>query len=279
MADPSFAWTRECTLIRAVSPFYQNFLHDGRSWFKSTAPDVHLAAFGKHPGWNDHMEDIGLETESLLTAKRLLYLEGIAANISAGTWEQCESTRLPNFNHVFCWQRGDQYLLGRMWSSRDGKGRSHFPMILCAHIVGTPAPLADDVRQCLEEIRRQCIETVSAEAVRGVINEGLRVLRQLPREIDSTVVCQDLAIGDLPELADFHRGRFRARKNPPSRVLRTKATTRKLNSWITAFRERLDPDAPFLLVMPLHDNATWLDLIAGEPTPQDFISLRTAGPG
>ena len=280
MADPSIARTRVWTLIAAVSPFYQNFLHDGLAWFKSASPSVHLGAFGKHPGWNDHMDDIGLETESILTAKRLLYLQGIAANISAGTWEQCEeSKRLPTFDHVFRWQRGDQYLLGRMWSSRDGKGRTHFPMILCAHIAGKPAPRAEDVRQCLEAMRRQCLETVSAGTVREVLAEGLRSLRGLPWENDRVVEFQDLAIGDLPEFIEFHSGRFRPRRNPPSRVLRANATTRDLNRWTAAIRERLDPDAPILLIMPLHEQATWLDIIAGEPTPEDLMSLRIIGPG
>lgn len=261
--------------MAAVSPFYQYFLHDGLAWFTSAPPSVHLGAFGKHPGWNDHMDDIGLDTDSILTAKRLLYLQGIAANVSAGTWEQCEeSKRLPNFNHVFRWQRGDQYLLGRMWSSRDGKGRAHFPMILCAHIAGTPAPRAEDVRQCLEKIRHQCLETVSAETVRAVLAEGLRSLRGLPPETGGVVEFQDLAIGDLPEFIEFHPGRFRPRRNPPSRVLRANATPRDLNRWMAAVRERLDPDAPILLVMPLQEQATWLDLIAGEPTPEDLMSLR-----
>ncbi len=86
-------------------------------------------------------------------------------------------------------------------------------------------------------------------------------------------------IGDLPEFIEFHRGRFHPRRNPPSRLLRAKAMTRDLTRWMVAVRERLDPDAPVLLVMPLHDEATWLDLIAGEPTSEDLISLRTIGRG
>ncbi len=278
MANPSLAWTRACTLIGAVSPFYQNFLHDGRAWFKSATPSVHLGAFGKHPGWNDHMEDIGLDTDSLLTAKRLLYLQGIAANVSAGTWEQCEeSSRLPTFNHVFYWERGDQYLLGRMWSSRDGKGRGHYPMVLCAHIAGKPAPCAEDVGQCLEQIHHRCLETVSSGTVRNSLAEGLRAMRQLPRETGCDFEGEDLDIGDLPEFGEFHRGRFRPRRNPPSRLLRAEARTRDLNRWMAAVRKRLDPDAPILLIMPLHEEATWLDLIAGEPTPEDLVSLRMVG--
>ena len=28
-------------------------------------PSIKLAAFGKHPGWMDHMEELGLETSAL----------------------------------------------------------------------------------------------------------------------------------------------------------------------------------------------------------------------
>ena len=30
-----------------------------------TEPAANLAAFGKHPGWNDHLDDLGLDTDLL----------------------------------------------------------------------------------------------------------------------------------------------------------------------------------------------------------------------
>ena len=32
--------------------------------------------------------------------------------------------RLPGFKHTFVWKRGEMLLLGKMWASSDGKGRS-----------------------------------------------------------------------------------------------------------------------------------------------------------
>jgi hypothetical protein len=52
------------------------------------APAVYLAAFGKHPGWNDHLDDLGLDTQPLINAKRLLYLQGISQNIDSGAWDK-----------------------------------------------------------------------------------------------------------------------------------------------------------------------------------------------
>ena len=54
---------------------------------------VILAGFGKHPAWDDHIDDIGLETESLVIAKRVIYSEGIASQISSGAWNQLENSR------------------------------------------------------------------------------------------------------------------------------------------------------------------------------------------
>ena len=56
-----------------MSDFYKKFLlEDVRKLGTSSARQIFLGAFGKHPGWDDHVEDLGLETESLIYAKTLL---------------------------------------------------------------------------------------------------------------------------------------------------------------------------------------------------------------
>src|SRR5215469_9189084 len=110
------------------------------------APALYLAAFGKHPGWNDHIDDLGLDTDDLITAKRLLYVQGINQNIDAGAWENLDpDKRLDAFRHDFLWHmkgtgsgEGDSLIAGRMWSSVDGKGRDKYPMVLCAGTVDLP---------------------------------------------------------------------------------------------------------------------------------------------
>src|SRR5947208_3276593 len=54
-------------------------------------PALYLAAFGKHPGWNDHLDDLGLDTDALINAKRLLYIQGISQNIDSGAWDKLEA--------------------------------------------------------------------------------------------------------------------------------------------------------------------------------------------
>ena len=121
-----------------MSEFYKKFLlEDPRRLGTGSGRQVFLAAFGKHPGWDDHIsEDLGLETESLLMVKNLLYLQGIGGQIDRGEWDKLEPhQQVSGFKHIFVWQRGDQRIIGRMWSSSDGKGRTRYPMIVCAHCV------------------------------------------------------------------------------------------------------------------------------------------------
>ncbi len=266
-----------------MNAFYKSFLRDGLGWLRSGGPRVHLAAFGKHPGWDDHMDDLGLETPSLVTFKRLLYLEGIAGNLATGAWEQLDdAARLRGFNHLFRWQRGDQFLLGRIWSSRDGKGRAHFPMILCAHILSPPAPTTEQIGNVLQTLHHQCADTAQAEVVRQLVAQALGDLRHTAAAPDerpgSPPAPADL--GDLPELASFHRGDFRPRTNPPAQVARIsvlpEAPHRGLEFWQAALRERLDPEAPVLLLAPLSPGVGWIDVIVGEPAPSDFFCLRAS---
>lgn len=139
---------------------------------------VHVAAFGKHPGWDDHIEEIGLDCDALVQVKRALYTEGIAGNIDSGAWEKLsEDHRLPGFRHVFYWRRPDGFVVGRMWSSRDGRGRTKYPMVVVAMIEGVPAPWTiEHALPRLEAIESKVSQTAAAELVRLAIGEARRGL-------------------------------------------------------------------------------------------------------
>ena len=85
-----------------MSDFYKRFLmEDVPRATPGTTKQVFLGAFGKHPGWDDHVEDLGLETGSLVEAKKLFYVQGIGGEIDAGAWEKLDdSQRLPAFKHL-----------------------------------------------------------------------------------------------------------------------------------------------------------------------------------
>ena len=85
-------------------------------------------AFGKHPAWDDHIDDIGLSTETLVLTKQLLYSEGIATQLASGAWDQIEkSGNAIEFDHRFVWGRDQQAVVGAIWASADRKGTHPIP--------------------------------------------------------------------------------------------------------------------------------------------------------
>ena len=79
------------------------------------AEQIFVATFGKHPGWNDHIDDIGLKTDVLIAAKRILYIQGIAENIDSGSWDKLQPNQLfGGFKHVFVWYKNKSIIeIGR----------------------------------------------------------------------------------------------------------------------------------------------------------------------
>ena len=188
------------------------------------APAVHLAAFGKHPGWNDHLDDLGLDTQPLVTAKRLLYVQGISQNIDSGAWDKLESAdaaagggqssglaaipRLDLFRHDFLWYMPEDglpdYLAGRLWSSSDGKGRAKYPMVVCSHIVDLPDRFATHVvMPVLARVHEKCAAAASAQAVRDVIDSHREELRSHLKDalsLDSLTPAQLVAVARHPDM-------------------------------------------------------------------------------
>src|SRR5436305_174662 len=169
-----------------MSDFLKKFLLEDPRRFSSTGRFVALAAFGKHPGWDDHVEDLGLETESLNQAKTCLYVNGIGGQIDSGAWEKLDSAQqLPGFKHVFLWQRAGQILLGRLWSSRDGKGRTRYPMVICLHFMGVTLDWA--LRHglpVLADLEQSCLKTNSAADVRSLLARKRAALREALESTD-----------------------------------------------------------------------------------------------
>src|SRR5258705_1338877 len=290
-----------------MSEFYRRFLaEDVRKMGAPSGRQVFLAAFGKHPGWDDHVEDLGLDSESLIFAKTLLYVQGIGGQIDSGAWEKLDSSQqLSAFKHVFLWQRGGQAIIGRMWSSSDGKGRKRYPMIVCAHCIGVPLEWAlTRVLPRLELIEQACASTNSAADVRNALDRLRTELRTAIANVEGspTPPLTSAALGEFvnhsalgPEkegwfrilyqmqsqMAPFAPGRFSikgdlSRLRPqqirvPSCV---SPTSQALLLWSNLFQSQLDPAVPVLYTFPVDEN--WVDVTAGEPTPQEIFALRAS---
>ena len=272
-----------------------------------TNKQIFLGAFGKHPGWDDHVEDLGLETSSLGEAKKLFFVQGIGGEIDAGAWEKLDdSQRLAAFKHVFLWQRPGQYLAGRLWSSSDGKGRTRYPMIVCAHCAGVSLTwVLDQVLPRLEQIEQACVTTKSAADVRSILDRFRKDLRSAasgqttelnPPSLDTAFISRFASRPELgpqqegwmrilyavqSQFGAFARGKF----NPKSvssnirpqqiRVPRAADSVAKgILQWSAFFLTQVDPQTPMLFSVPLEEQ--WIDVTVGEPASQELFCLRAS---
>jgi hypothetical protein len=292
-----------------MGDFLRKFLReDPRDVGAEGGRALYLGAFGKHPGWNDHIEenteapDLGLRTESLVLAKTIFYVRGIGRNIDGGVWEKLEpAQQLPGFNHVFLWQANDQFLIGRLWSSSDGKGRKAYPMVLAAHVLGVTLNwILGTALPGLERLREECCAVTTAPEVMVRLNRTREELRRL-LEADARSVprLQDLlarfvahpsfgagADGLLrvlyqlkSQIEPYLRGRYNARggaEEPRPQDLRVPAAGSEAYSIFTPWSRLLwlqvDPAVPVLFTWPVGED--WLDITIGEPQPEQLSPLR-----
>jgi hypothetical protein len=176
-----------------MSEFAQRFLNE--DWENlPQAPRVYVGAFGKHPAWNDHMDDVGLLTSSLVMLRRSLYGTGIASQIESAAWDRAGADKtLSTFDHTLVWRRGGESLTGRIWSSRDGIGRALFPMTVVVHTVGQRFEfLSQEVAPALEAARAGCLLATVATPVLASLAEAQRTLRQRAGVTDSVGVVDSL---------------------------------------------------------------------------------------
>ncbi len=268
---------------------------------------IWLAAIGKHPGWNDHLDDIGLDMDRLVAVKRQIYVDGIGGVIGAGTWESMdESSRDEGFAHSFLWRQPDGLVVGRMWSSSDGKGRRKFPMIVCALCRSMPlSSVAGPVLERLRRLEDRCRQAETAAGVISAVDAMRSELRELasytPPVTDEPVDGPPAAavLADAPEMGPDARGLHRVLYQldremsafiPSDVATRSRSRTIEIRAqhmrvpavlgpeekcwsvWSRLLLGRLDQLAPILLISK--DGRPWLDIIVGEPNPAVLACLQ-----
>lgn len=273
-----------------------------------TPPGVYLGAFGKHPGWDDHIEPIGLESEQLLAARDILYVRGIGGAIDAALWDKKPEEALPGIAHVFSWNGDSDTLIGRMWSSADGKGRARYPMVAVAHL-GIPFSYSLAVRteRVLATVEARCRQATTADEVRGIFSGGGDELRaSLAQPADALgaepdrATCSRLATAmGLGEGQTFARvlytlegvGRAFAHASKASGKISLKMLEGDLPSqqcrlpadpndpvgsiacWQKVMTEYCSPKLPpMLFLQPL--GHPWVDLVVGKLTSAHLYCLR-----
>jgi formylglycine-generating enzyme required for sulfatase activity len=263
----------------------------------SLSQNFSLAAFGKHPGWNDHFEGIGLDTEALAQVKQILYDDGVGGQINSGAWEKLESEKhLEGFHHTFLWLFGSFSILGEFWSSSDGKGRSKYPMVVCVQAANLlPGYLLAEILVELESLRGDFKGTISAEqvradwlAARGRLQSQFAAIsgKSLEMHLDAEHRQRFLEhadfgpvrVGLLRVLHQLGGMSGSQRHDLPSGQLRvpfgSDTWLQSLQLWAAFLQCAAPPAMPLLLIYRKGTN--WIDIIVGKPTSGDFFCLQAS---
>lgn len=261
-----------------------------------------LALFGKHPAWDDHMEDIGIDTPSLADFKRWLYVDGIRSNLDAGAWEQLpEDHRVTAWDHRLMMTGAKGMILARLWASSDGRGRKAYPMIAATHLPTSrlPADLAP-LFEALDGVKQACQETESQEGVRAAARQGSAALesavkRLSPLPPEGPSPDSRTLFLDSPEMGPGRAGFERvlhvlstdlvafAPSAKPKLPIRSRAiripvpvvgAERSLLMWHAFFSPHLRPEIIWTAVHPVE--APWADIIVGGPEAESVFRFRAS---
>jgi hypothetical protein len=259
-----------------MSDFLKTFLRERIG--DENRPWEHFGIFGKHPGWNDHIEDLPLPTMSMALAKQLLYVQGIGSQISSGAWARLpEEVRLADFDHAFLWLRGRSFLVGRIWGSRDGKKRAHFPMITLVQgaSVSRDALLGSILAQ-LEVVASACRDTRSADDVRAIVSGAEEVSRSPATPAVNGAGAGPTLHASRDAVVKIARD-FRQNPSPSTRLpADPNDLPGSLRFWSRVCAALAPSDVPMLFLAPLRE--PWLDVLINEPAPQRFFCLRACPP-
>lgn len=250
---------------------------------------VKLAGFGKHPAWDDHIDDLGLTTETLVITRRILYSEGIAAQLSSGAWNRLEETgHAMEFDHRFVWSREAQSVIGGIWASSDGKGRAHFPMIVCLQIGVNGWRAIDRFLELVEELGALCQKTKDQQKFRDLFTETqLRVSSYAFSNLDSKIGSHDLSGQREEAVLNGMIALSQGIRNHRKRVVRQGVRSvhfrlpaispqpkKSLEFWAGYLENQLDLRLPCLTIASAGLGP--VDIITGEPEANDFFCLRAA---
>jgi hypothetical protein len=249
---------------------------------------IHIAGFGKHPAWDDHIDDIGLATETLVLTKKLLYSEGIATQLASGAWDQIEkSGQAIEFDHRFVWGRDEQAIIGAIWASADRKGRTRFPMVICVQAGFDGLRAIGILLAPVERLGMLCREAKTQEKIRDSFNQTYRELNgALFPAAAGNLFSETINPGEnstLPALITLSAG-LRSQwprisgETGRSGVSHFRLTTissqvkENLGFWSGYIARQSNLSRPYIIIAA--NGRRWVDLIIGEPIPGDFFCLR-----
>ncbi len=250
---------------------------------------VHLAVFGKHPAWDDHLGLLGAHTETLALLEDLLYRQGIGGQLAAGRWRDVQGeVRTPEFRHAFLWSRGGQSVVGMLWPSVDGKGRRQFPFVCCLQSQVAGAAAVQIYLDTVERLGRRAREAPSQADVRQWVELGTGdVNRWTPAT--PKVAPLPLRAGEIGQWRDalvslaqgtVEPGRGRRPGTPAKEAVRVPSLDDQPSvrlAGYAAFLDGLSPTPSTYLLITRNDPASPVDCVLGEPEPEVFFCLGADG--
>lgn len=270
----------------------------------SSLERVFVAAFGKHPGWDDHIDDIGFDTDIFITVKRLLYIQGVGGNIDSGSWDALQKNQpIEEFKHALVWYMDGNLIVGRIWSSRDGKGRTSYPMVVCVQCCRLPLEwVLNHVLPLLERVEETCAGTISAAEVRLTIENAQKELRQLTQRCELSPILPPVGADVMAKLTEYpemggpnHQGLLRILyhiereatrdhlDNSKGKAFRptllripisSPPVTESMLLWINFLLKKFGMNTSVLMLMPQQKQR--MDIIIGEPTQLQLYCLRAS---
>ncbi len=262
--------------------------------FKETNNRLNLAVFGKHPAWDDHMEDLGLVSPSLRDFKRRLYLEGVGGRLDVGAWmEMKPENRMEAFDHEMIWSGATGVIFAVLWHSSDGRGRNVYPMVAAAHFLTNklPAKVAP-IFGVLQKVADLCRRSRTRDGIYQAQAEGVERLGQAARSLvpisaGAWDAAERAAFVDAPRFGTGREGLVRVfyalrsaagederglPKGISLRIAADREGPEDLLAWQVLLRAQCGPEVPLLTMR--HRQKEWLDAMAGEFDPAEFVRLK-----
>jgi hypothetical protein len=266
---------------------------------------VRVGAFGKHPAWEDHTEDLGTFTPALARLKKVLYEDGIRGCIDAGAWGvpgEPAPEWLVEYGHHFVFRvSSNELVVGLLWPSRDGRGRDRYPMIVAAHATNLSARrVFERLLPRLERAR----ELISGATTREGVKESVasvqadldRMLPALGSSSDdpppgpsAAAYCRTGALSNPPvalprvfyemqqEWSAYLSGARPPRSGPVTahhlRAPAEREAVPALTGWAALLDARLRAGVPWMLLKPV--DSPYIDAIVGEATADQFLCIRS----
>lgn len=268
---------------------------------------VKFGVFGKHPGWADHIRDeskqtfgLSLDSPAMLQLFDFLYNAGIHRNMDVWKNRLQDAQRLSGFDHLILWRSGPaDWLLVRLWPSRDTSGRADFPMAAVVHAHGLPATTAL-VALCekLEAARQTLTDcATAADVIASVARINTELSAELARWTDdvaspvgdaATALCKDPAfVADEASLVSvvvridsaLQRRRSAGKQTAaaPEHLrlpVHGASPAAALQGWTELLAARTAGQEELFAAVALSQR--WVDVIIGRPSVESLVCLRAS---